>query len=138
MPGLARLPADEAHARELLLDIRLVRGDLFLVLLISKPTETGVHGKRERRASGRGAGKEGRIASAQFAVARPRDVIDAPASSRASWVPSRGTLCGGGRTSCRSRPRALRRISGGAGKRREEKAEKVSMMGIITKRRAAP
>ena len=32
VPGLPGLAADEAHARELLLDIRLVRGDLFLVL----------------------------------------------------------------------------------------------------------
>ena len=45
---------------------------------------------------------------------------DAPASSRAAWAPNPGTLCGAGGTSCTSRLRVLRRISGRARRRAKQ------------------
>ena len=70
VPGLAGLPADEAHARELLLDARLVRCDFFLVLRAPQ-TRVGPRGAVRRRddrrpwtvtnGQGRGAAQRGKI-----------------------------------------------------------------------------
>lgn len=82
---------------------------------------------RPRRVTGAQAGREAwwrkRGIELAHPVARHSDVIDAdaPASSLAALDPSRGTLCGGGGTFCKSRLRVLRRISGGGGQVRRER-----------------
>ena len=123
VPGLPRLSADEAHTRQLLLDARLVCRHLLLVLCTShQPAERG-----KIAAVRRGSAARGGISARLCGGAAWRCLIDAPASSRAAWAPSPGTLCGAAGTSCTNRLRVLRRISSSARRRSGERGEKVSV-----------